>query len=352
MYSTGSNIKEWTRTLAFSQNVLEVKDKILAEPTVATKTVAAMEAAEAIFQLSTQFQPKWEGGKIRSGNMLISILAPANPDVKFIDWSMIKDSAGKGYSKGWRIDIRGGVTEYHVRLETFPLDSIPDVPPVEPPIPDPDPIPDIEPPTPPTGAMATYDAPWIDVANRDDVAAGKILEGRSWHYQGAHQWIRTEYLLPTDLIASAPTSAGGDRIWIRATNMHPNLFAHCCDIQPGNLTSRDGCLAKNTKYMPAIPPTNPEEDPEMIKELQEQIAALNTSLQESQLVINTLSADRLSLVTQIMEIEATNSDLSETIGVKNEIIAEQLKIIDEQRPLINEFDTLKAALSISNKYRD
>lgn len=117
MYKTLSRIRLWNREFTFGDGSLDIHDHFITE---GTATVAP---AEAVFQLNVIHEPVWDGNTILAGNMRITILIPQTPKVTFLDWTKVVDVTGKGYSKGWRIDIRGGVNEYRVKLDTFSLSA-------------------------------------------------------------------------------------------------------------------------------------------------------------------------------------------------------------------------------------
>ncbi len=125
MYVAAAGVTKWARTISFEPNRIQIGDLY---STIAT-TVNRIDrpAATATFQMNTRLQPVMDGKTITFGATRLYIDAPANPVISFRDWSTIKDSAGKGYSLGWRISIGDPEREgkFSIRLETSPIGTTP-----------------------------------------------------------------------------------------------------------------------------------------------------------------------------------------------------------------------------------
>ncbi len=155
-YNTTDGV-QWSRKLAAANKTVEIRD---------TLTLAA--GTTAIWQLNTPVAPvKVTDNSYRAGGLLITVLAPANPQISVVDWQ--GNSSSEYSAGGYKLEVRGGTTEYRVLLA-------PDtayVPPVVVPPPPP-------PPPPPVVLTPITGNVWFD----DALPAGSVpqVENDRWNW--------------------------------------------------------------------------------------------------------------------------------------------------------------------------
>lgn len=102
-YDGDPAVTSWTRTIDFSGAALDVHDSY--------ETGAG---TTATFQIDVPLQPSISGHTARAGNLLITVLSPANATMQAIDWTTVDGD----FNSGWRIDVGGGAGDYEVLFET------------------------------------------------------------------------------------------------------------------------------------------------------------------------------------------------------------------------------------------
>ena len=105
-YDGDSALTSWQRTIDFANRKLTVSDAF-----------ALGSGTSAIFQVNTPVQPLINGNTAVAGDLKIRVIAPANATLSALDWTTQSD-AGETYNSGWRLDVRGGTTNYVVELGT------------------------------------------------------------------------------------------------------------------------------------------------------------------------------------------------------------------------------------------
>lgn len=323
MWRAPKGIAKWQRTATFENHTLRVRDEFATVATVFNKVPSP--APIAIFQAQVKEGPVMEGSKIRAGNLLITVISPANPVIKFVDYAAEFPSAFIG---GHRVDISGGTTEYEVLYETFPavpVDPIPD--PEEPPVVDP--------------AIPVWPANVTHVLTTD-----AKYDRQSWHYQGIPLWKRKGEVLITDCVATSPLSTGGSgtttRMWKLLSTVLPDDYVRMATATPSSLTNKNVANMIHVKL--TFPPAEPIEDPEMIKELQDQIAVLNLTVEQQNATIQENEAEIADLSSRISFINFTIDELHVDIAEYKRILAQQAAALEAQGPMIEKLNRITSAL--------
>jgi hypothetical protein len=94
VYSAGSGVHAWKRSINFSGRKLVVHD-----------TFSVGDDVHPIFQVDVPQEPVVGADGIRAGALLVHVLEPADAKISLIDW---KSQDPNEFRSGWRIDIEGG----------------------------------------------------------------------------------------------------------------------------------------------------------------------------------------------------------------------------------------------------
>lgn len=104
-FNGNSAISYWRRNLSFvtesGVRVLNVQDSF-----------QVSSGTQAIFQLHTIAQPVVSGNTVSAGGLVLTVQSPASPQISIVSL------ANGEFSGGYRIEIRGGTTEYRVQIRT------------------------------------------------------------------------------------------------------------------------------------------------------------------------------------------------------------------------------------------
>lgn len=237
-YNTADGV-QWSRKLAFANKSVEITD-----------TLALGATTTAIWQVNTPVAPvKVTDNSYRAGNMLITVLSPANPQISVVDWKAVSTE----YTNGYKLEVRGGTTEYRVLMAA--TDTVVTPPPIEPP-----PV-VVEPPLP-------FSYPGYVLK-----ATGVCRSGQSWHYEcPARLWVPGNSLLPTDIVAicrnptgttlasCANTGSPNYKAWKTVGTLTATDQLVNCSGLPANTTSLTACVAPlafawvSQTYVPPPPP--------------------------------------------------------------------------------------------------
>ena len=101
-YSGNPAVREWKRSLDFSNRRLTVRDRFTLGP-----------GARAVFQVNVPIEPQISGREATAGRLRVRVLEPANAVLSAHDWRAVD---GQEFNRGWRIDVSGSDTGYVVEL--------------------------------------------------------------------------------------------------------------------------------------------------------------------------------------------------------------------------------------------
>lgn len=105
-YGDSPDVTAWTRDIELAAERVDVVDRF---------TVAG--GVEAVWQLHVPVEPRvMPDGTLVAGDLHIEPLSPADPAVSIEAWSALDEQV----SEGWRVELRGGASEYRVRLRVLP----------------------------------------------------------------------------------------------------------------------------------------------------------------------------------------------------------------------------------------
>jgi len=105
-YDPAGPVKSWKRNLSFEAGGLLVHDTFETAPGV-----------EAVWQVNTPVAPVLgPDGTAIAGNLRITPIRPADGKLSVVDWNVID---AKEYKSGFKLELRGGCTEFLVRLEPY-----------------------------------------------------------------------------------------------------------------------------------------------------------------------------------------------------------------------------------------
>jgi hypothetical protein len=99
-FAGNAAVTMWRRQLTFGNRQLRVRD---------TFTKGA--GVEAIFQVNTPVRPVVNGRVARAGDLVISVVTPADATLSVVDWHAVDASE---YNSGFRLDVRGSGSEFVV----------------------------------------------------------------------------------------------------------------------------------------------------------------------------------------------------------------------------------------------
>jgi hypothetical protein len=102
-YDGDPAVQSWTRTIDFAGGMLTVHDNY-----------ATGSNTQAIFQVNVPVRPTISGNTARAGDLVVTVLSPANATLQAIDWTGVDSD----FNSGWRIDVSGGTGEYLVQLSS------------------------------------------------------------------------------------------------------------------------------------------------------------------------------------------------------------------------------------------
>jgi len=100
-YGSASGVTSWVRKIDFVAGVTTVNDDM----NLATGTVG-------VFQVNVPSQPSVAGNVVTAGNLRFTVLSPASPQITLVDMRTVNSD----YNSGWRVDIKGGATNYKVQF--------------------------------------------------------------------------------------------------------------------------------------------------------------------------------------------------------------------------------------------
>lgn len=106
-YYGKSAVTSWNRKVGFvnegGARVINVQDLF-----------QVSSGTQAVFQLHTIAQPAISGNTVSAGGLVMTVLAPANPQIRIVS----VPTENSDFSGGYRIEIRGGTSEYRVQIRT------------------------------------------------------------------------------------------------------------------------------------------------------------------------------------------------------------------------------------------
>ncbi|WP_226469339.1 hypothetical protein [Luteimonas panaciterrae] len=96
-------IQSWRRDLHFAQRKLSVHD-----------TYQVGSGVQTVFQVNTPLQPVISGNSARAGDLIITVLKPANATLRAIDWHATGPASE--YLRGWKLEVGGASGEFLVEF--------------------------------------------------------------------------------------------------------------------------------------------------------------------------------------------------------------------------------------------
>lgn len=103
-FAGNAAVTQWRRELTLANRGLRVRD-----------TFAKGAGVEAIFQVNTPLQPVVSGRTARAGNLVVTVVSPADATLGVLDWRTVNASE---FTRGWRLDVRGSGSEFVVDFAT------------------------------------------------------------------------------------------------------------------------------------------------------------------------------------------------------------------------------------------
>ncbi len=107
VHDGSGRVASWQRGIEFDATGLEVHDSFVTSPGV-----------EVIFQVNTPTRPTVVGREATTDRLRVRVLSPTNAVLTVIDWHQVDPVE---FSTGFKLEVRGGGTEYRVRLEPLAL---------------------------------------------------------------------------------------------------------------------------------------------------------------------------------------------------------------------------------------
>ncbi len=325
---------------------------------------SAGNSLDQVWQSNVPHRPVITGNVAKCGNLTIKVLVPANAVLSVVDYAVTNPG-----DKGYKLEVRGGNGEYIVE-QTVDLLAPPlkleweTATPTPTPVPEPDPVEPLNKVLPLWPSIVTH-----------VLTTKAIYDGKSWHWQGEPMWKAKENVLLTDCVATAPQVDGlpsDKRKWVLLSKVDNTHFVRMSLVAPLIITDKNTLTRNMIHAILKFPATEPAEDPEMIKQLQEQVAALTLAAQNDQATINQLTETKSELELQVVTLNTfieqkqevieglrtARDSLSEkvvvlttemetkeqTIKTQLEAITDQATKIAEQTPMVEELGTLKKAL--------
>lgn len=102
-YNGHPAIQRWQRDLHFAQRKLSVHD-----------VYQIASGVQTVFQVNTPLQPVINGNAARAGDLIITVLKPANANLRAIDWHAV--GPPNEYLRGWKLEVSGGDGEFLVEF--------------------------------------------------------------------------------------------------------------------------------------------------------------------------------------------------------------------------------------------